>query len=119
MVWIFIGGENIKLFKLVNDFLSEYWKKEDMLIEYLLIDYVIYMAYQKIPDIKKIIDKNEFNNKDIYVLNSIKNNKYNEKFANELLRKNKIHKLTYKDKTDLDKENTYYKKIIKTTDKVQ
>ncbi len=109
----FIGGNNVKLYKFVSDFFSEYWKNENKLIDYLLIDYIIYIAYQNIEDIRYMIDNNEINNKKIYILNKIRNKKYNEKFAKKLLDVNSVHKLNYKKYLDTDKENTYYAKIIK------
>lgn len=108
----FIGGKDVKLYKFANDFFSEYWKNENELIDYFLIDYVINIAYEQIPDIKEMIDGNSFNNLDIYRLNQIKNRKFNGKIAEKLLNKNMVHKLSYKDKLKEEKKNTYYAKII-------
>ena len=108
----FIGGENVKIFQFVNEFFTEYWKKESLLIDYFLIDYIINIAYKNIIDIKEEIDNNEYNNQFIFKLNEILNKEYDEKVLLELYSKNKIHKLSYKDKINTEKKDTFYNKIF-------
>ena len=108
----FIGGENVKLFNFVNEFFREYWRKEELLIDYFLIDYVINIAYENIKDIKEEIDNNEYNNENIFKLNTILDKKYDKNVLIELYNKNKIHKLSYKDKINIEQKDTFYNKIF-------
>ena len=48
-----IGGKKNSLFyRYILDFYLEYWKNEDIIIDYLLIDYIIYLGYHNINNIK-------------------------------------------------------------------
>ncbi|GHT10683.1 hypothetical protein FACS189426_11350 [Bacteroidia bacterium] len=53
--------ENL-LFEFVKTFLMEYWQKENRLIDYLLFDYAINMAYIHILEIKRMLDAIPCNN---------------------------------------------------------
>lgn len=112
----FIGGKNIELFKFVNDFFVKYWKEEELVIDYFLMDYIIAIAYENIDSIKIMIDNNKENNLDIFKLNNIINNRYDEEILSELIQHNKIHKLSYKqellEKTGIG-EDTFYRRLVK------
>ena len=100
------------LFMFLRDILFEYWRKEEYLINYLLIDYIIELAYLSFSDIKKMIDKNPINNNFIYFLQ----NKFNDEFKieefNEICEDTYIHKLTYKKEINIQIRNSYYSYLI-------
>jgi len=109
----FIGGKAQIFYDFMVSFFNEYWQKENLIIDYFLIDYIIKIAYNNISEIKKIFDNVPYNNEEIHTLESMLNSKFDNKLAKELLSKNCVHKLTYKKPiNDLDKEN-YYNKLIK------
>ncbi len=112
----FIGGKNQLFFDFMVDFFNEYWKKEQLLIDYFLIDYVINIAYNNIDKIKTTFDQVPFNNEYIHKLQSMLNIEYNEKEYKKLLQKNYVHKLSYKEPIIISDKNNYYNKIINKTD---
>lgn len=113
----FIGStKNNVLFNFLKDFFNEYWKKEDSLIAYFLIDYIISIAYDNIDKVKRMIDKVPENNVLIHTLKEMLNSEYNEKEYNQILEKNKIHKLAHERKYITNLENgkeTFYGHILK------
>lgn len=63
--WVgyFLAGSNtFPLFTFVRDMLFEYWKNTDIVIDYLLMDYIIDIAYRYIPNVKAAIDDVPDNN---------------------------------------------------------
>lgn len=56
------GWSHNVLFSFLTEALALYWKKHDLSIDYLLIDYIIETGYRNIPAIKKLIDSVPGNN---------------------------------------------------------
>ena len=57
----------------VVDFFLEYWRTQNTLIDYFLIDYAIKIAYDEVPECRRIIDAVPYVNYDMYRLESIMN----------------------------------------------
>jgi len=76
--WFFIGWKSIKLFNFCYDFFIQYHKDYKYLINYFLIDYVIYIAYKNFDDIKKDIDNINIKNSWLYDLVKKFNETYND-----------------------------------------
>lgn len=53
----------------VSDFLAEYWRREDALIDYFLMDYATEIAYREILAFKKALDSLPKNNEGLFLLN--------------------------------------------------
>lgn len=108
-----IGGQKNSLFFKFNlEYYLEYWKKEEQLIDYLFVDYIIYLGYQNIKNIKKSMDNNKINN----VKRDELYNMFNEEFSmdkyKELLNSDTyLYKLSWRepfnDKT-IDGKDTFY-----------
>lgn len=104
------------LLKFMRDFFFAYWVNEDSLINYLLIDYVILLAYESIPEITNMMDEIPYNNpahNDLRYLMK-KNYPYDSSLFESLCKETYLHKLTrkkdfpdYTPKGDI----TYYKYI--------
>lgn len=92
----FLNRINYKLYSFLYEFYLDYWEKEDIIIDYFLLDFMIKIAYQHFPEVKKDIDNNEYNNEQIHKLASLLNNKFNQDEYETLLESNFIHKLSYK-----------------------
>ena len=110
-VFFMKGSKENILFKFMKEFYDEYWKQEDKVIDYFLMDYMIEIAYENIPSIKKMIDEVPENNSQIHDLK----NKLNEKFDKieyaKLLKTNSIHKLAHERRYISNLENgemTFY-----------
>ena len=99
--WVpfFLGTNerNYKLFSNINIILLNYWEKHNVLIDYLLIDYLIFLIYNNNNDIFQDINSLKIN-KDFYILNSCINNTYVENDFEEMMKKSPLQKLSYKNK---------------------
>jgi hypothetical protein len=85
---------------LLLDFLSEiffaYHKKNKRILDYLLFDYFIAVAYENLPEVKNDIDNLPFTNPHIHWLRLNLNNEYNQKTLSYLKSTTQFCKLTYK-----------------------
>lgn len=59
------------------EFLKEYWKKYNIAIDYLFLDYIIGILYKNNSLIKNIINENEENNLDLWYFKNQLNDKCN------------------------------------------
>lgn len=84
------------LFKFLRDSLLLYWERYDKVIEYLLPDYIIRIAYQSIPCIHDMIECFESNIDDIWLCMRNMESAYNAQLANELDSNTVFNKITYK-----------------------
>lgn len=55
------------LMRAVLDIFTEYWKNYDALVDYVLIDYAMHLAYTHIPAVQQLIDDVPYNNPDIWI----------------------------------------------------
>ena len=78
------------------EFLAEYWKEQNMLIDYMLIDYALELAYREFPEYRRFLDGVPENNPEVDSLRPIMNEEWNsQKFA-VLSESTDFFKLTYK-----------------------
>ncbi len=97
------------------DFLVEYWKERKFLIDYMLIDYAVELAYQDFPEVKNLLDSVPLNNPEIEGLRPLLNSPWNdEKFAVLTISTN-FFKLTWKHKFEkiISGHETFYGHIVK------
>lgn len=102
---------NNELLNFLKELFNAYYEDNDYVIDYLMFDYFIDIAYNNIDYIKEMIDKVPINNIYSEKLSANLNNKFNEKIFKEIISNTYIHKLTYKVDISEDK-NTFYHKII-------
>lgn len=67
------------------------WKKRERIIDYLQLDYIIWTAYTRLPEIKRLIDAVPISNCSIRVLNSHLNDIYDKTIFEEITRNQDIH----------------------------
>ncbi len=84
------------IFRYMNDAFSQWWEKHDDIIDYVLIDYLLWTGYRKIPAISSIINSVPDNNEDIFELYQVLNQPYSEELYQKMIKRNVMHKLTYK-----------------------
>ena len=95
-----------------------YWKKYNSLIDYLLIDYIIYIAYNKLEKFKKVINELPFVPCNIFSLVQILDSKYEKTdlkcFANKLTKEGLWYKYNGQNRTNygyiIEKYKFKYKK---------
>lgn len=108
----FIGmPKHSALADFMSDAFVSYWKKNSKLIDYVLVDYLIALAYKKIPAVQEMITgQNELIGNSRWFLQKV----YDKKISidiDEAINSDiyKIYKLTYKLTPPMDKDTYYYK----------
>jgi hypothetical protein len=112
-----IGGpKDNPLFQFVREFLCEYWKKYDEMIDYFLYDYSIATAYNAVPTIRNIIDNAPLNPQNFYIIQDNLGNEYTPQLFESFTKNTLLHKLTWKEQYPTVTENnklTVYGYILK------
>lgn len=54
--WLLGGDATFPLFRFAAEALIQYWRNHDLVIDYLLMDYIFDLAYDHIPDVRRHID---------------------------------------------------------------
>ncbi|MBR4151731.1 MAG: hypothetical protein IKT98_02090 [Selenomonadaceae bacterium] len=110
----FIQGTSVihnPLFTFEKEFYNEYWREYDEVIDYLLMDFMMILAYENIPAVKKEIDDIPINNTNVHNLfprlhDSYSNFPFDKIFADTFL-----YKLTYKANLDWTRVGTILNEI--------
>ena len=107
-------GKNDPIAQLFRDLFFDYWVKNDLLIDYFLIDYYFELLYRNFKPFQYKLNKLEKIGDYRHILNKILFKEVNDK-DNYILKKDKhkIYKLTYKfDSSKPNKKDTYYQKFF-------
>lgn len=98
------------------DMLMEYWRNEDILIGYLLLDCIIALGFEQVKPFEEMIRKVPTNNLGAFdFLEPIRNAEVDESKFQNMMRNNYIHKLTYKESIltyTKSGKKTYYGRLI-------
>lgn len=78
------GSSDFPLFSFTRDCLIAYWERRDVIIDYLLMDYIFALAYEHMEEVKKAIDSLCDNNTKHGTLMSEINAPYSEELFNML-----------------------------------
>ena len=78
------GQKGNLLCRFVYDFFLEYWKMQNYLINYFLIDYAISLACDEIPQCRKLLDAVPLMNDDLYRLEKMLNAKWDPAVFEEI-----------------------------------
>ena len=86
------------------------------IIDYVLIDYLILVAYENLLPVKEMIDALPSNNVDIFDMYQVLNCPYSDELWSQLTATTVMHKLTYKMdlvKKTKDGQETLYQHMLK------
>ena len=92
----FIGTKDDLFYCFLRDALIYYWSKHKRLIDGLLADYIIWIAYDSFDEARERILKLPYTDSESTALNEFINEEYDEESWNELIKECKTFKLTYK-----------------------
>lgn len=107
--WLISSKPNNPILILMQRLLNEYWKKENIIINYYMIHLFFTMAIEKYPEIWNELPT--FNNVNPHILVNEMNNKFCEDRYEEINKISSFHKLNYK--LDYNEEpDTFYTNII-------
>ncbi len=109
--WLIYAKPNNPILGEVQKLLYLYWQKKNHLCEYFLVHLFFKMVLEKYP---KEWDDIPFKSSiDAHILIGYMNKEFHMEEFQFIKQQSFCHKLNYKDKMDEEKENTYYKKLIK------
>ena len=110
----FIQGTAIlhnPLFAFEKDFYNEYWRDFDEVIDYGLMDFAMNLAYENIPFVKKEMDAVPINNVEIWALINHLGDHYPEYSLDEILENTFLHKLDWRGKSSMLREDSVFREI--------
>lgn len=74
----------------------QYWEKENRLLDYFLIDYVIATAYYNLPSVTQALNAMPTSHTRLFDMEGMMNQPYNEQEFFQLCQQQLFHKLSYK-----------------------
>ncbi|MGN1369072.1 MAG: capsular polysaccharide synthesis protein [Aristaeellaceae bacterium] len=109
------SGKGNPLMRYVFDFLVSYWRGHRKLIDYTILDYAIYMAYDRYAWVHEMIDDVPYNNERARDLIRCLNQPFDEAVYQEMTKDNTIFKLSWKEqyKTEYNGRLTFWGYIVK------
>ena len=113
--FFFMGRSECMLFSYVYEALLSWWEQHDRLIDYVVVDYIIWAGYCGVPEIKRLIDAVPANNEQIWSMAKVLNDPYEPAKFDELMSANDFYKLSYKGRLEekTDEKLTIYGHILK------
>ena len=107
-----------KLVSFAREMFLEYWQTHDTLVDYLMIDYILMIAYQEFPDIKAEIDSLPWSSERLYDLVHMLDTPYDEEEWNKLSEECIFSKLDWhrKYKSEINGKDTYYSHMLTLTE---
>ena len=108
------GYENQWMFKVIRDFLFNYWAECDKLIDYLLVDYAVVLAQKHNVKIANAFSKIRPNNKYCDELYKVLGQPYDEGLWKKICKDTVLYKLTWKQSfaKEVDGKPTFYGMMI-------
>jgi hypothetical protein len=102
------------VFAVIRDYLLEYWKTNDIMVDYLFLDYLIVLIQKHHPDIAQLFFDIPSNNPCGDDLQGLMNKPYDLKRWQQLRKDTRLFKLTWKQEFQLKHgaEDTFYGKLI-------
>lgn len=109
--------QNRWIYAVVRDFLYNYWKNYDRLVDYLLTDYAIVLAERHCPKIAAAFARIKPNNKYCDELWKVLGEPYDEEVWKRICEDTVLYKLTWKQSfpKEIDGRKTFYGKLIEGT----
>ena len=110
--YFWFAKQNSYFTRRVFQFFCSYWEKYDTLIDYFLVDHIIYFLYNNDPICKEMLDSIPVNNPNVSFLQDQLSSIYDTDKWNSLKEDTYFFKLDWKSKIINDDENTFYKKMM-------
>ena len=102
------------MFKVIRDFLFNYWKECDKLIDYLLVDYAVVLSQRHNAKIADAFAQIQPNNKYCDELYKVLGQPCDEKLWKQICKDTVLYKLTWKQSfaKEIDGKPTFYGMLI-------
>ena len=118
--FFFMGQSTCELFSYAYDALLLWWQKHNRLIDYVIVDYILWAGYSGVPEIRCCVDEVEPNNPNIWLMEKHLNNPFEQEEYAQLMASNDFFKLSYKGKLTMQTEDgkkTVYGYILSENEK--
>jgi len=115
VVGMLAGWKGNPVYGAVHDLFCDYLQKNQLFVDYFMMDYFIDILYQSNPRIKKMIDNVPFNNPDFYSIENMLSQEFDPVLFEKLTRETNIFKLNWRkyDKNLLIKDKSNYYNYLK------
>ncbi len=100
------GVREYPLFSFVYEALIRWWNDHDQVIDYVMFDYIIMTAYGTVPQIQQLIDAVPANNENIWSMEKLLSQPFDQTAYDELCATQYFHKLAWSLKPE--KDGTFY-----------
>ena len=112
--FIIASRPHAKIVSFAKDMFLSYWQTHDTLVDYLMIDYIIMLAYNEFKDVHNEIDTLPYSSERLYDLVHLLDKPFNDKEFSSLCDDCIFSKLDWhkKYKTQADGKITYYSKLL-------
>lgn len=107
------GAQGNALHSFMRDFFNKYWELNSCLIDYFLVDYVIALAYNTIPIVRKMIDDVPYSNPDFYYLERNLFHPVNKEELEEVFKRTSVFKIGYKNFPEENPNGSLYNYLFK------
>jgi hypothetical protein len=84
------------VFQLLQSLFFSYWQKENILIDYFLIDYMLAVAYDNSEKVRLLIDAGGVDGRDIFDLASSLDKEFDDNLFTQMTNRTTFHKLNWK-----------------------
>lgn len=95
--------ENRFIFMTIRDFFLHYWKNNDTMVDYLMVDYMIVLAQKYDARIKKEFQKIQSNNPECDELYKVMSEPFNQKKWDIMKSETALFKLSWKYQYPIEK----------------
>lgn len=107
------GAQGNLLHLFMKDFFNVYHQRKDMLIDYFLVDYVIALAYNNFPIVKRMVDAVPYNNEECYYIQNHLFEPLDIEKLKQVLGKTSIFRIGYKGFPKVIDEGSLYNYLFK------
>lgn len=107
-------SEHRKIYAVIRDFALEYWKTNNMMIDYLFLDYLIVLAQRHCTEVSNAFSKIPPNNSNCDELYKVLGKPYSQEKWQHMKENTALFKLSWKQQypTEVKGEKTFYGKLI-------
>lgn len=112
----FLQGSSVThnpLFVFMKEFYDLYWKEYDEIIDYVMMDFMMDIAYENIPAVRKEFDAIPINNNKVWTLLGYLNVPYAQFPYDKIMKGNFFNKMNWKKPPDLTLKDTVFREIQK------
>lgn len=111
----FIAGQKeLSIFRIIDDCLDDYWQKHTEFIDYIMLDYLMLVAYNNNHRVKGIMDSVPFNNENLWFLWNNIERPFSHQLFNKICNSGQFYKLSYQKllKKEIQGKQTVYGYLV-------